>query len=76
MDTPQFKSINSRGAAVQEWTSACLSSCSLGDRNLFSCMSNLRSFPDDARGCQCPFVYFFNYLMLSRFSRVRLCATP
>ena len=43
-------------SCVQEWTSACLSSCSLGDRNLLSCMSNLRSFPDDARGCQCPFV--------------------
>ena len=43
-------------SCVQEWTSACLSSCSLGDRHLLSCMSNLRSFPDDARGCQCPFV--------------------
>ena len=45
---------------MQEWTSACLSSCSLGDRHLLSCMSNLRSFPDDARGCQCPFVLFFH----------------
>ena len=43
-------------SCVQEWTSACLSSCSLVDRHLLSCMSNLRSFPDDARGCQCPFV--------------------
>ena len=43
-------------SCVQEWTSACLSSCSLGDRHLLSCMSNLRCFPDDARGCQCPFV--------------------
>ena len=43
-------------SCVQEWTSACLSSCSLGDRHLLSCKSNLRSFLDDARGCQCPFV--------------------
>ena len=47
-------------SCVQEWTSACLSSCSLGDRHLLSCMSNLPSFPDDARGCQCPFVLFFH----------------
>ena len=37
-------------SCVQEWTSACLSSCSLGDRHLLSCMSNLRSFPDALAG--------------------------
>ena len=45
---------------MQEWTSAYLSNYSLGDRHLLSCMSNLWSFPDDARGCQCPFVLFFH----------------
>ena len=48
--------VSQASSCVQEWTSACLSSCSLGDRHLLSCKSNLRSFPDDARGCQCPFV--------------------
>ena len=54
--TSELGEVSQASSCVQEWTSACLSSCSLGDRHLLSCMSNLRSFPDDARGCQCPFV--------------------
>ena len=54
--TSELGEVSQASSCVQEWTSACLSSCSLGDRHLLSCKSNLRSFLDDARGCQCPFV--------------------
>ena len=43
-------------SCVEEWNSACLLRCSRGDRPLLSCVWNLWVFPDDARGCQCPFM--------------------
>ena len=52
-----------------------------------SCVWNPRVFADDARGWRCPFVLCLQpqgclrrgvrvLLLLSRFSHVRLCATP
>ena len=43
-------------SCVEEWNPTCLSSSSGVTSHLLSCMWNLRVFPDDARGCQCPFV--------------------
>ena len=43
-------------SCVEEWNSACLSSCSRGDRSLLELLWYLRVSPDNTRGCQCPFV--------------------
>ena len=40
----------------EEWNSACLSSCSWGFRPLVELCMEPSGFPDNARGCQCPFV--------------------
>ena len=59
-------------SCVKECNFTCLSSCSRGDRHLLSCMSNLRSFPDDARGCQCPFVLCLH----PHYLRIGVWASP
>ena len=40
-------------SCMQEWTSACLSSCSGGHRPLVELCVEPRVFPADARGCHC-----------------------
>ena len=47
---------NQASSWVEEWNSACLLSCSGMTGHLSSCMWNLQVFPDDVRGCQCPFM--------------------
>ena len=43
----------------EEWKSACISSCSRGDRPLVELYVEPWVFLDDAQGCQCPFCCTF-----------------
>ena len=47
-------------SCVEEWNSACLTSCSWGDRPLLELYVENAGFPEHAWGCQCLFVLWLH----------------